>query len=159
MTLAVGVLQLFIKLRRRILQARILLEIMVVYILDNLAVGSAQDARNPPPAITALLSVAEELDLPAGGLIYHKVPIADMRPIPAEQLREAVGWLRENMEGNRVMVFCNGGVGRSPSVVIAYLCCVLGLGFGEAVEFAARRKPYISILPDLITSIDQIRGA
>jgi protein-tyrosine phosphatase len=82
-----------------------------------------------------------------------------MRPIPVEQLREAVAWLRENLEGNMVLVFCNGGVGRSPSVVIAYLCCVLGLGFGEAVEFAARKKPYISTLPDLITSIDQIRGA
>lgn len=129
------------------------------FILANLAVGSTQDALNPPPSITALLCVAEELDLPAEGRIYHKVPIADMRPIPAEQLREAVEWLRENLKGNMVMVFCNGGVGRSPSVVIAYLCCVLGLGFGEAVEFAARKKPYISTLPDLITSIDQIRGA
>ena len=128
------------------------------FILDNLAVGSAQDALNPPPAITALLCVAEELDLPATGRLYQKVPISDMRPIPAEQLREAVEWLRENLKGNRVLVFCNGGVGRSPSVVIAYLCCVLGLGFGEAVEFAARKKPYISTLPELITSIDRIRG-
>ena len=139
--------------------SKISLGARVEFILDNLAIGSAHDARNPPPSITALLCVAGELDLPAEGRIYHKVPIADMRPIPAEQLREAVWWLRENLEGNRVMVFCNGGVGRSPSVVIAYLCCVLGLGFGEAVEFAARRKPYISILPDLITSIDLIRGA
>lgn len=129
------------------------------FILDNLAVGSVQDALNPPPAITALLCVAEELDLPEAGRLYHKVPIADMRPIPAERLHEAVKWLRENLEGNRVMVFCNGGVGRSPSVIIAYLCCVLGFGFGEAVEFTARKKPYISTLPDLITSIDQIRGA
>jgi protein-tyrosine phosphatase len=135
------------------------LEATVEFILDNLAVGSVQDTRNPPPDITALLCVAEELDLPSEGRIYHKVPIADMRPIPAEQLREAVWWLMENLEGNRVMVFCNGGVGRSPSVVIAYLCCVIGLGFGEAVEFAAVKKPYMSTLPELITSIDQIRSA
>lgn len=76
------------------------------FILDNLAVGSAQDALNPPPAITALLCVAEELDLPAAGFLYHKVPVADMRPIPAEQLCVAVEWLRENLKGNRVLVFC-----------------------------------------------------
>ena len=65
------------------------------FIPDNLGIGSAQDARNPPPFITALFCVAEELALPAEGRIYHKVPMADMRPIPAEQLREAVEWLRE----------------------------------------------------------------
>jgi hypothetical protein len=58
---------------------------------------------DPPPAIRALLCVAEELDLPAAGLIYHKVPIADMRPIPPGQLREVIGWLRDSLEGNRVM--------------------------------------------------------
>jgi hypothetical protein len=49
-------------------------------------------------------------------------------------------------------VFCDGGVGRSPSVVVAYLCSK-GMRFGQAVEFVAMRKPYMSILPNLIESI------
>ena len=57
------------------------------------------------------------------------------------------------------MVFCNAGVGRAPSVVVAYLCCIEGYGFGDAVEFAASRKPYMSILPDLILSINKAKTA
>jgi hypothetical protein len=36
---------------------------------------------------------------------------------------------------------------------------VLGFSFGEAVEYVARRKPYMSILPELVTSIDKVRDA
>lgn len=52
------------------------------------------------------------------------------------------------------MVFCNAGVGRSPSAVIGFFCSVLGYGFGEAVEFVARKKSDISILPNLIKTIE-----
>ena len=55
------------------------------------------------------------------------------------------------------MVFCNAGIGRSPSVVIGYLCCVMGYSFGDAVEFVARRKPDISILPGLIRTIEVVK--
>ena len=35
---------------------------------------------------------------------------------------------------------------------MAYLCSK-GMRFGQAVEFVAMRKPFMSILPDLIESI------
>jgi hypothetical protein len=41
--------------------------------------------------------------------------------------------------------------------VIGYLCCVLGYGFGEAVEFVARRKADISTLPNLIKTIEEAK--
>ena len=37
-------------------------------------------------------------------------------------------------------------------MAVAYLCSK-GMRFGQAVEFVAMRKPYMSILPDLIESI------
>jgi protein-tyrosine phosphatase len=126
-------------------------------ILDNLAIGNYQDALNPPSDINALLCVAQELDICKPALFYHKVPIVDMRPIPTEQLREAVEWIRVNLSDNTILVFCNAGVGRSPSVVIAYLCCILGYSFGNAVEYVANKKPYMSILPNLIKSIEEIK--
>lgn len=127
------------------------------FILDNLAVGDYQEALQPPPEITALLCVAEEHDLENPSLLYHKVPVVDMKAIPAVLLKDAVEWIIEHIEDQRIMVFCHGGVGRSPSVVIAYLCCVHGYGFGEAVEFVATRKPRMSILPKLILRIAEAK--
>jgi protein-tyrosine phosphatase len=130
----------------------------VDFILDHLAVGSYQDALQPPAGITGLLNVAEEHDLDQSTLLYHKVPVADMKAIPAPQLKEAVEWIAAHIEDRHIMVFCHGGVGRSPSIIVAYLCCMLGMGFGEAVEFVATRKPRMTILPKLILRIAEVKS-
>ncbi|UCD87317.1 MAG: dual specificity protein phosphatase family protein [Desulfobacterales bacterium] len=127
------------------------------FILDNLSIGNYEAALNPLPTISALLNVAVERDLQETTRLYHKVPIIDMQPIPATQMQEAVAWLKRYISEHQVMVFCNAGIGRSSSVVIGYLCCSLGYGFGEAVEFVARRKPDISILPNLIETIKAVQ--
>jgi len=126
------------------------------FILDNLAIGSYEDALKPPSEINALLNVTEEKDIETP-LLYHKVPIVDMQPIPHEQMKEAVEWIKGYIDRYKIMVFCNAGVGRSPSIVISYLCCFLEYSFGDAVEFVAKRKPDISILPELIRSIEDVK--
>ncbi|MEA2075404.1 MAG: dual specificity protein phosphatase [Euryarchaeota archaeon] len=108
--------------------------------------------------MTALLNVAKEKDIETNHL-YHKVPIVDMQPIPSEQMKEAIEWIRNRIDRYKIMVFCNAGIGRSPSVVIGYLCCFLEYSFGEAVEFVAKRKPDISILPELIRTIGDVKSA
>jgi protein-tyrosine phosphatase len=127
------------------------------FILNNLAIGNYEEALRPAGAIDALLCVAQERDVHDPRCLYHKVPIVDMQPIPAERLEEAVRWLTGTIESHTIMVFCNAGIGRSSSVVIAYLCCRLGYSFGQAVEYVAARRPYMSILPNLITSIEEVK--
>jgi protein-tyrosine phosphatase len=127
-------------------------------ILDQLAIGNYEEALKPLKEISALLNVAAEKDIPDTNLLYHKIPIIDMKPIPVSQMREAVDWIRDRIHEHKIMVFCNAGVGRSPSVVIGYLCCVLGYGFGEAVEFVAQRKADISTLPNLIKTIEEAKA-
>ena len=129
------------------------------FILDGLAIGNYEEALNPPPDMGALLCVAQEREVDPGRCVYHKVPIVDMQPIPAQQMREAVSWIEGRIHEHRIMVFCNAGVGRSPSVVVGYLCCVLGYSFGEAVEHVATQKPYMSILPNLIQTIEAAKNA
>jgi protein-tyrosine phosphatase len=128
------------------------------FVLDNLAIGNYEAALNPLPTISALLNVAAERDLYDTTLLYHKIPIVDMQPIPSTQMQEAVEWLRDHIAKHQIMVFCNAGIGRSSSIVIGYLCCCLGYGFGAAVEFVARRKPDISILPNLIETIRAVQA-
>jgi protein-tyrosine phosphatase len=127
------------------------------YILEHLAVGNFDEARVAAPEIGALLCVAQERDLDPGPRLYHKVPIVDMQPIPVPQMKEAVEWIRDTIEAHRIMVYCNAGIGRSPSVVVGYLCCVLDFSFGEAVEYTAIRRPIMSILPYLISTIEDTR--
>ena len=79
-----------------------------------------------------------------------------MQPNPAGALREAVEFIAGNISAHKILVFCNEGVGRSPLVVVAYLCCELGYDFGQAVERVARCKPYMSILPNLILRIEEM---
>ena len=117
------------------------------FILDNLAIGNFQEAQAPPLEIDALLCVAREMDLTPVDRLYCKVPIVDIQPIPAGELRETVEFIAGNISAHKIIVFCNAGVGRSPSVVFACLCCKLGYGFGQAVEHVARCKPFMSILP------------
>ncbi|CAD7775194.1 Dual specificity phosphatase, catalytic domain [Candidatus Methanoperedenaceae archaeon GB50] len=127
------------------------------FILDHLAIGSYEEALRPSSEITALLNVAKEKDLKTS-LLYHKVPIIDMQPIPSAQMLEAVKWIQKHISKHIIMVFCNAGIGRSPSVVIGYLCCFLNYDFGEAIEYVAKRKPDISILPNLLRTIEEVKA-
>lgn len=128
------------------------------FILENLAIGEYDEAVSPPGKITALLCVAQERDLRSPRLPYRKVPLVDMQPVPPTLLLEAIEWIRKTTSAGRcVLVFCNTGNSRSPSAVIAFLCVVLGYSFGRAVEHVATKRPGISLLPDLITSIKEIR--
>ena len=131
---------------------------MVDFILDHLAIGSAADAWSAPAGVDALLCVAQEVEMPPGFDTCHRVPMMDMQPIPMHQMAEAVDWIDGRIGSRRVQVFCNAGVGRSSSCVIAYLCFRRGFGFGEAVEFVARRRPYISILPNLLLTIEGVKA-
>jgi len=127
------------------------------FILDHLAIGSYEEALRPSSEITALLNVAKEKDLKTS-LLYHKVPIIDMQPIPSAQMLEAVKWIQKHISKHIIMVFCNAGIGRSPSVVIGYLCCFLNYGFGEAIEYVAKTKSDISILPNLLRTIEEVKA-
>ena len=121
------------------------------FILDHLAIGSYEEALRPSSEITALLDLKTSL-------LYHKVPIIDMQPIPSAQMLEAAKWIQKHISKHIIMVFCNAGIGRSPSVVIGYLCCFLNYGFGEAIEYVAKRKSDISILPNLLRTIEEVKA-
>jgi hypothetical protein len=125
------------------------------HILEHLTVGNAADALKAHERFDAFLNTASEVQIDSsvfGSKPYLKVSIDDMKPIPAFRLMEAIEFIDQHIHNKRVLVFCDGAVGRSPSVVVAYLCSK-GMRFGQAVEFVALRRPYMSILPDLIESI------
>jgi protein-tyrosine phosphatase len=126
-------------------------------VTDSLLVGNLDDAQDPSPAIGGLLFVAEEHTVhPPPWIDYAKIPMKEFTEPDAIALAQAVQWIEDHLPNNRVMVCCRAGMGRSVSVVIAFLCCVQGLLYDDAVKLVKTRRPGAMPLPRLEAAIDEV---
>ncbi|MGH7254877.1 MAG: dual specificity protein phosphatase family protein [Nitrospirales bacterium] len=128
------------------------------YVTDSLLLGNAEDANNPPPFVNGLLSVASELVIqPPSHLLYAHVPLQEFARVDPQDLKRGIDWLERHARSNRIMVCCRAGMGRSASMVIAYLCCVEAMTYREAVRLVKARRPGATPLPDLEWTIELVR--
>jgi protein-tyrosine phosphatase len=128
-------------------------------ITDFLLVGNLDDAEDPSPVIGSLLFVAEEYIVrPPDWIAYRKIPFKEFAVPDPLLLTQAVQWIADHLPHGRVMVCCRAGLGRSVSVVIAYLCCHEGMSFEDAVKLAKTRRPGAMPLPGLARAIDEVRA-
>ena len=126
-------------------------------ITDTLILGNIDDARQPMSAIKALLLVAEEYTIePPAWIEYEKIPFKEFSVVDPARLDRAVAWLESRSPGSRMMVCCRVGMGRSASVVIAYLCCTQGMSYEDAVAFVKARRPGATPLPSLQETIEKV---
>lgn len=127
-------------------------------ITDNLLVGSIDDAQEPSAVVGTLLLVAEEFTItPAKWIDYHRIPFREFAKVDPGKLLEAVQWLESRVCAGRTLVCCRAGMGRSISVVMAYLCCVEGRTYDEALKLVMARRPGAMPLPNLQVAIEQVR--
>ena len=126
-------------------------------ITENLLVGNINDAKEPPVKIGALLLVAAEYALESPGwLISGRIPFSEYAEAEPLLLDKAVSWVEQHISDNRVMVCCRAGMGRSVSVVMAYLCCVEGMTYEEVLKLVMRRRPGAMPLPNLEKAIAKV---
>ena len=127
-------------------------------ITETLLVGNINDAKDPPVKIGALLLVAAEYTLESPGwLLSGRIPFLEFAEAKPLQFDRAVSWVERHMSERRVMVCCRAGMGRSVSVVMAYLCCVEGMTYAEVLELVMKRRPGAMPLPKLEEAITQVR--
>jgi protein-tyrosine phosphatase len=127
-------------------------------ITDNLLVGSIDDAQGPPEVVGTLLLVAEEFTItPATWVDYYHIPFREFAKADPAKLMEAVQWLEPRATKGRTLVCCRAGMGRSVSVVMAYLCCVEGRTYDEVLKLVMARRPGAMPLPNLQVAIEQVR--
>jgi protein-tyrosine phosphatase len=125
---------------------------------DRLAVGNAQDAARPVRIMTAILNVAAESQIdPPPGLVYAWIPFKEFAEADPTLLKEAIEWLEQHEKNHRLMVCCRAGMGRSVSVVIAYLCVIKGVPYQDAVKEVTARRPGATPLPNLEGTIRLVR--
>ena len=127
-------------------------------ITETLLVGNVNDAKDPPAKIGALLLVAAEYTLEAPGwLLSGRIPFSEYAEAEPLLLDRAVSWVEQHMSDRRVMVCCRAGMGRSVSVVMAYLCCVQGMAYADVLKLVMTRRPGAMPLPKLEEAIAQVR--
>ena len=126
-------------------------------ITETLLVGNINDAKDPPIKIGALLLVAAEytLEFP-DGLPSGRIPFLEYAEAKPLLLDRAVSWVERHMSERRIMVCCRAGMGRSVSVVMAYLCCVEGMTYVETLKLVTERRPGAMPLPNLEEAITQV---
>ena len=127
-------------------------------ITETLLVGNINDAIEPPQQISAVLLVAAEFTIqPPSWLLYGRIPFSEYAEAEPLLLDQAVSWVEQHLSSNRVMVCCRAGMGRSVSVVMAYLCCVQGMTYDEVLKLVMKRRPGAMPLPNLEKAIIQVR--
>jgi predicted protein tyrosine phosphatase len=130
----------------------------VHYVTESLLVGNKDDAEKPPSSVGAILFLsAEHMIDPPRGVDFLHVPLKEFEEADPAVVAKAVDWLEEHAPGQRLLVACRAGLGRSVSMMIAYLCCVQGMPYEEAVALLKARRPGATPLPFLERTIDAVR--
>jgi protein-tyrosine phosphatase len=127
------------------------------HVTDFLLVGNLEDAQRPPAFVSAVLFLAEKAITAPTGLVYAHVPLREFGEASPEDVNRAVEWLEAHADGHRLLVCCRAGMGRSVSMVIAYLCCAKGMGYAEAVQLLKERRPGACPIPNLEETIEKVR--
>jgi protein-tyrosine phosphatase len=127
------------------------------HVTDSLLVGNLEDAKKPPSSVQGVLFLAGEHDIePPDGILFTRIPLVEFGQASPQQVYEAVAWLEQHAPKKRVMVCCRAGMGRSVSMVIAYLCCVKGMPYDDALQLLRSRRPGATPLPNLDATIQSV---
>lgn len=104
--------------------------------LVKLGVGSVLDLRGEKSDDAAALAARD--------LHGKRIAVEDYHAPTPEQLREAVAWMRgEIAAGRRVYVHCAAGIGRSATVVAAFLMEEYGWSRDRAWGYVESRRPIV----------------
>ena len=128
------------------------------YITETVLVGNVYEARTPPSFLSGLLFVAEEFEItPPAGMTFGRLALKEFQEAAPEDVHQAVQWIERHASSQRVLVCCRAGMGRSVSMVIAYLCCVKGMQYTDAVEMLTIRRSGATPFPSLERTIQMVR--
>jgi protein-tyrosine phosphatase len=91
-------------------------------------------------SITAMLQLAERVEQPEIASLY--LPVEDLAPISSTQVRQGLGFIREQKDkGNRILVACGAGMNRSSAFSAAALKEAESLTLFEAFKEVKRCHP------------------
>ncbi|KAF6264080.1 HAD-like domain-containing protein [Scenedesmus sp. NREL 46B-D3] len=108
-------------------------------------------------SITHVLSVVNYEVAPPEGTCHWAVQLEDAEAANLlAELPAAVAWLERALrqKGSKVLVHCNAGTSRSPSVVAAAIMKAKGLALDEALAVLRARAPHASPNPGFMAQLE-----
>jgi protein-tyrosine phosphatase len=131
---------------------------MISYIDHHLYIGEQVDAESPPLFINAVFWTALNPQLlPPPNVVFARLPLKEYTEPNLIDLEMGVQWLARHLPKHHILVACRVGLGRSPSIIIAYLCCMQGFSFEEAKDLVTQKRPGTTALPHLASLIEQLK--
>jgi protein-tyrosine phosphatase len=128
------------------------------FVNEQILVGNVDDAQKPPPYVQAVLFVSGEHTIPAPrGVAYNYIPLKEYGEADPNAVKSAVDWLEKQPANTKLMVCCRAGMGRSVSMIIAYLVCVKGMTYADAEKLLKSRRPGATPIPRLEQTIEKVR--
>ena len=109
--------------------------------------------------ITHILNLRKEFDdsvFDLSGNIYCYLPIIDDTAPTEEFLEKGVGFIQKALEdGGKVYVHCAAGVGRSVTIVAAWLIKENNLSVEESLSTIRINRPFILPVADQLTLLNK----
>lgn len=86
---------------------------------------------------------------------YCYLPTDDDHPPTPAQLDKGTAFIQQVIsEGGKVYIHCRGGIGRAPTMAVAYFISQ-GWSLDEAVKLIKKSRPFIKIMP---AQLEQLKG-
>ncbi len=127
-------------------------------VTTRLFLGGAADAEwlandNPHQIRTVITLCEERIKRRAAGIRYLHFPVRDAQPIPIALLDAILEAIYQAVAEGTVLVHCNAGLSRAPTLVAAFLDQTGSVRFEEAIRNLGRLRSEIAPSPNLIRSI------
>lgn len=114
-------------------------------IIDNLYIGSLEDAKKNKPRCDIILNVCEdELDYAKNAEIIIEIPMKDNSKFKIEKYFDWTSDFIDNVINNldkKLMVNCYAGISRSVSIVCCYLIDKFGISYEDAINIVREARP------------------
>src|ERR1035437_1782207 len=131
---------------------------MMTLILENLFVGSLQDAerlsRGNPNRISTVITLCEQpVRHKAANVHYAHLPVEDGELVPVRQFYAVMDAIANNIRTGNMLVHCAVGFSRSPTLTAAYMHRVGYRNFDAAMEEIRQVRPSVDPSTILVSSV------
>ena len=89
---------------------------------------------------------------------YLYLPTIDDEAPTMEHLYEGIEFCQRIVgEGGTVYIHCKGGIGRAPTMAVAYFMST-GMSLDEALTFIRKKRPFIKVMPPQMARLRELEA-